>query len=312
VCSSDLNPKTNKVSISDLFKNVRLHYVDIRDYFEYRFFDTLGHIYDIAYDFMTKHYVPANELDIIIHELDATQQHINLIIKIIKSDQNLKKNNSKKKISVIKFEYNNNLEEETLQYLFHKLLTSYKNDNVKNIMNKFINDLEKDLIDYNNKLESVINKFIEHKNLLTNSNGKLIKDENSAYGYHYGLSGFTIRNIIKNIIDEIDMINNNFIDMFMTFMDIYFLRRFLDKDYITNGIAYTGAAHSEIYIYFLVKLFNFKITHASYTKINDFDKLTKEIHKIKSRKELFKITELFSPPVFKQCSDMTNFPDNFL
>lgn len=33
------------------------------------------------------------------------------------------------------------------------------------------------------------------------------------------------------------------------FVDIYFLRRFLDKDYITNGLSYTGSTHSLMYVY---------------------------------------------------------------
>lgn len=45
------------------------------------------------------------------------------------------------------------------------------------------------------------------------------------------------------------------------------LRRFLDKTYITNSIAYTGMGHSMNYIYILLHEFDFKITHVSYTEI---------------------------------------------
>ena len=39
----------------------------------------------------------------------------------------------------------------------------------------------------------------------------------------------------------------------------YFLRRFLDKDYITKNIVYTGFIHTIEYLYFLVKHYDFKI-----------------------------------------------------
>ena len=65
-------------------------------------------------------------------------------------------------------------------------------------------------------------------------------------------------------------------DINVTFMDVYFLRRFLDKKYITNTVTYTGINHSINYIYALVKYFDFKITHASYMKY-DIKEATKKI-----------------------------------
>jgi hypothetical protein len=85
------------------------------------------------------------------------------------------------------------------------------------------------------------------------------------------------------------------------------LRRFLDKDYITNGIAYTGAAHSIAYIDMLSKLFGFKVTHFSYSKISDLNKLNSEIIKT----EEYDLADIFFPEKITQCSDITNFPKNF-
>ena len=48
--------------------------------------------------------------------------------------------------------------------------------------------------------------------------------------------------------------------MYTTFTNAYFLRRFLDKDYIRNVITYCGRYHGLNYIYFLIKYFNFEIT----------------------------------------------------
>ena len=107
---------------------------------------------------------------------------------------------------------------------------------------------------------------------------------------------------VENIIEE------KFIEFFARFTDIYFLRRFLDKEYITNAIVYSGALHSSTYVSVLVKKFAFRVTHASYSKITDMTKLTNKIRKL----PLMEMQELILPPKFIQCSDMTGFPTKFL
>lgn len=88
---------------------------------------------------------------------------------------------------------------------------------------------------------------------------------------------------------------------------MYFLRRFLDKDYITNSISYTGGLHSMTYIHTLVKYFDFKITHTSYSKY-----IIKDINqKIKNMELGPEYYAIFMRPIKYQCSDITNFPDNF-
>jgi hypothetical protein len=42
-------------------------------------------------------------------------------------------------------------------------------------------------------------------------------------------------------------------------MDLYFLKRVLDKDYIKKSIMYCGDYHFTHYVSFLVKYFNFEI-----------------------------------------------------
>ena len=67
------------------------------------------------------------------------------------------------------------------------------------------------------------------------------------------------------------MLNNqdwmSWICAFLT--DLYFIRRFITKDYIKNGIIYTGSAHLCDITYILTKYFNFKITNIFY-KHNNF------------------------------------------
>ena len=90
-------------------------------------------------------------------------------------------------------------------------------------------------------------------------------------------------------------------------MDLFFLRRFLDKDYVTNGIVYTGALHSSTYVYTLIKYFGFKITHWSYLKVTP-EELYKLVEKMNNPDD---ISEYIYPPKLYQCSDMTKFPKLF-
>ena len=90
-------------------------------------------------------------------------------------------------------------------------------------------------------------------------------------------------------------------------MDAYFLRRFLDKDSITNAVAYTGIYHSINYIFFLVKYSNFKITHCSYIN-GDISTISQ---KIKNSKNSIDIHNIFYPSKFIQCTNLSEFPDLF-
>ena len=73
-------------------------------------------------------------------------------------------------------------------------------------------------------------------------------------------------------------------------MDCYFLRRFLDKDYITNAIVYTGHIHTTEYLFFLIKYYDFEII-----EYDDKNKLTiDEIMKyIKKNNSVYDIINTF-------------------
>ena len=90
-------------------------------------------------------------------------------------------------------------------------------------------------------------------------------------------------------------------------VDIYFLRRFLDKDYITNGIVYMGIYHIAFYCYVLVKYFNFKITHIA----NDTISIKKLEMKIKKEKFSKDIIKTLMDKKLNQCSNLSIFPEGF-
>ena len=65
------------------------------------------------------------------------------------------------------------------------------------------------------------------------------------------------------------MLDKLIVDIYSLITDVYFLRRILDKDYITTILSYTGSAHSANIIYILVKYFDFTVTHIADLKQNE-------------------------------------------
>lgn len=192
-------------------------------------------------------------------------------------------------------------------YLLNKMYHSYNHDVVKqfahNEINKIVDDLHS-LVSQSNKAIKTFNKiFITVANSADND---LQKNPVSGY-YNYGLSFYTQHRMTETIYLELIKIANNLRGYFIKFMDVYFIGRFLDKDYITNAIAYTGASHSVVYIDILCKQFDFKVTHFHYAKIPDLEELNVEIRKT----DLPDLDAIFFPPFLEQCSDITNFPEKF-
>jgi hypothetical protein len=88
---------------------------------------------------------------------------------------------------------------------------------------------------------------------------------------------YTRENNIKLLY--IDTLAERFMNFLVVITDLYFMRRFLDKKYIKNGILYTGLYHFYNISYLLVKYFNYKITNIFVC--NPKFKITDEIKKLK-------------------------------
>jgi len=295
------DPKKNKVSVNKLFKSVRLHYLDVRDYFKHGLFDKMSELSEICHGFMVADDINPLDLNNVINLMQSIKDHLELTINILKKTIN--------KVPKTKIIKEKPTDIESLEYLANKMKKSYKHSDVKNVMNMLIVDSIKNFKYTIEEIEADTKTFKTYVDDIIASNGKLIKDTNTSYLYNYGLSSYSIRYMIIDIVNKIESLNDEkIVEFFARFTDIYFLRRFLDKDYITNAIVYSGALHSNTYVYMLVKYFDFKITHASYTKVHNLNKLTDEIKK----KSLMEIQELILPRTFDQCSNMENFPIDFL
>lgn len=276
--------KFNNVSINEIFNKFRLHYMDIRDYLKSSVQKKIYKMLVIS-DYVNKsNNISYDQINELIELLYIMKNHFEQMIVILQNTTNRFLN-----LRVIDHYQDNT---EILKYLINKIRNSYKHDKIKLVITKYldknINNCEKIIDDINVS----INKFKKYAKIVNNSEIDIL----------------LIKKIVKKTTDKISyLFTNNFIEFFARFTDLYFIRRFLDKDYITNAIVYTGALHSNMYIHILLNDFDFKITHISWNKLNNIDKLNKKIKK----KTLSEIEELIVPDNTNQCSSMSSFPDNF-
>lgn len=306
------NPETNKVSMSDIFKNIRLHYADIRNFF-YGVFDNVEHSFSNIIDAIEKDKLNVNHLHKLIESTKKLKDGYLSTINAITEIENM---NYKKKEVVIKNENISNEEYFSKRlYLLNKIINLYNHQNVKKILSQKIYDMRTVMTNYINELDKLINKFENYLDIINVKKIHLVKNIHTGI-YDYGLDFFIKKDISLNILLDIDTMRRNYIFLFVIFIDVYFLRRFLDKDYITNGIIYMGALHCIDYIDILLNDFGFRITNASYSKINNLDELNKTIPKYrKNVKHIGQLAEYLNefllPPILNQCSDISNFPKNF-
>ena len=297
------DPKKNKVRINELFKNVRLHYLDIRDYYKHNIYFITADAVNIARKFMSNDNIDPQGLEMIIHLLDVMEDHLSHTINVLS-----KRQTKKNRTPTIIREKNQDVDVETLEYLANKIKNSYKHNDVRNkmlnLINESINNFKKTI----QTIKSAITRFESYRKDIMATHDRLTKDPKSTYIYVYGLSSYSVREMIMDIMNTCELlVDDMLVEFYARFTDIYFLRRFLDKDYITNAITYTGALHSNTYVHFLVNEFNFKVTHASYSKIEDMRALTTEIKK----RAVNMIQELILPEWFGQCSSLKGFPEEF-
>ena len=177
--------------------------------------------------------------------------------------------------------------------------------------------------DYKNSIDIIRKMLDKLKHIIKAEDNNLINKIKNKYT-HPEIKNKIIP-LIDNLFDYIEIIKNNLINiqvlsdaeeqyleiiqLYAWLMDIYFLRRFLDKDYITNAIIYCGVGHSIRYIIFLIKSFDFKITHASYSSkpLPLVNQIIKESTDEINHNDISK----YFINNYIQCIDITSFPENF-
>jgi hypothetical protein len=286
------NPSNNK--LSSLFHNIRFHYIDIRTAIWYIIVPILDYTITALqnnHDYVDK----------------IVTDFVNIMIELLtKMLEALKNKNKLEKINVTAIKsfnfdmaeiyHNKNMRDEYfnhLIYLMNKFLHGYTNVNVKKIIYHYIDEY---LIP---EWDDALNDFIE------------LRDEVKRLDYE----NYQNKRVKNRFIDEFIMINNSLYPLFQNLVDLYFMRRFLDKKYITNAIVYSGAAHSVVYVYMLNNI-GFKITNCANCATQNMTELNDTVAQVSdfpSGKSVYNLLKIFLPSVDnpRQCSDMNDFPEGF-
>ena len=270
------------------YENLRIHYLDIRNY------KYLEQIHQNSYYLID--YLNSNNIykfKTINEKLDTMKFYLNKIMDYYVNNLDKSYDTDKENI---------------FENLLDKIMNKYNNIDNKQKINKFLETNFYKKIKYTNELiTNLKTKLNEYSINIENSNKKdkyvvcnKNKKDYEKYIYEYSFYKtkeyydikYEINNKCSEIKEQVDIIK-------LTIMDCYFLRRFLDKDYITNNIVYTGFIHTIEYLYFLVKHYDFKII-----EMDDKNSYTiKELNNIiKNNNSIYDVINiLLSKQSFKQC-----------
>ena len=235
-------------------KNVRLHYLDIRDHLE--LFDVLNIIDDdmkINVELLINNF-NNNEKDTYMQNILNNIESIKKKIKIIKHNKKI----------VLQNKLNNyNKTTESQKYYLNKVINKYEDNDLKKNINEFINNY------YDTVIYSLYKEFGKLEGYMEKNN---TIDEKMLYA------------LIESIIGKIT-------DLYSLFTDAFLLRRILDKKYVKKAIVYSGRQHSLNCIFFLVKYYDFKIIKIYDSSEKDVNKLTEQIY---NADNVFKTYKLFN------------------
>jgi hypothetical protein len=247
----------DKVKYSKSNQNVRLHYLDIRDHLELFYITS-----QINYEIMPK-------LNLLKNSKMTNDEKINKINDINKSLELIKKYMNRLNDNIDKIRQNQikTIDKKTQEYYLNKIINEYNNE----------------------KIKLYINDFIEYQNIdnLSEYNKILLKIHRTIFYYKSKLDN---TEIVNEIILFFNSLSDIITDIYTLYTDVYFLRRFLDKNYIKNAITYCGRQHAINYIYFLVKYCKFNITKIYNSNDLSIDYI---MDKINETSDLRKVYNLF-------------------
>lgn len=322
----DMKEKNKKIfnAGSKSFKNLRLHYLDVRSFYGAsdicitlsNKIDDLLHNYNYGYEqlwmidgLMINYINLKNELKFLLKHLYK---------KIYDKEINIKEKNDDILLEIKKeaqrYEKYIQSKESRLDKYSKKIFGTFHNKHIKEtLMNSHIVDV---LLYHIKKILRKIKSSIKLTSKLTKlaeyHDRNLYKREKSFYknspDYFYGYDYYAMLKINNSLKLKFQYIKDYLITVFAHITDLYFLRRLLDKNYIENAIVYTGMYHTQNYVKILIKNFNFIMTHASYSKY-DIEKINKMIKN--GEDDNFGIETLIYPQTLKQCGNMHKFPKNF-
>lgn len=276
---------------------IRLHYIDIREY------TMIFKLYDLAdylFTSVTTTRLEAINFNRIITTLEDMKNILGPMIIIVDliDSKHYTFNMEKAKKS----------KEEMIHELFYKILHQYSNEKNKNIIKQYFYkhfyDAIKDVIKFIDELITHVNE-IDTKLYDEYKNQYLVIDEHK-YGntvcaeIYYGVEHDYVDVMTYDLKKEFGKLMQIIANIGSCLMDCYFLRRFLEKsNIIDKAIVYTGAYHSTVYVWFLVKYGDYEMIECNYlSDKTDIDDIQKKLAKMDFPDPALKF---LLPNTFTQC-----------
>ena len=306
-------------------QKIRLHYMDIRDYSSFNELKRKLESILIELD-RTR----LDNLSLVISELYTIKNILIFIDSMINSIITDNKNPIYEKLSTKKIDFINLKEKKTtnnkninneqalsmnmvmdvgLYQILQKILTNYKDNHNKDNIIKFFDNhyiktskylIEKidTLIKNTIEIDKIIDDFIvEEKITFEEINSQKNNGSRDILPYYfYSMSKY--KKAWRDLTDEIEEINHLIVKIGVIMTDCYFLRRLIDNSSIKKSIVYTGAYHSVIYLWFLIKYCNYNIDDYYYLR-NDIN--IKDLIKIIKKSDYLDIMQYIIPNKVNQC-----------
>ena len=293
--------KFNNETKKNIQNNIRFHYMDIRDHLERYIYNNTDILNNSARNLR-------NNMDIFSYDFNNIVMSCAQLIYELEIYMNYFKNTDMTKNKENK---ENKEAEDKIIYFLDKITKKYINKDIINKLKKeYFNDVVEKINECIEKLkklhkivldkEDYVYRYYDEKTKLNNTTD--FNNSFNTYNNYEELDKFVFN--CNKLIEEIQKL---ILYIFLKLTDIFFIRRFLDKDYIMNAITYTGSAHSINYINILVSYFNFKITHFSYSEEKNLEKLN-----MIAKNDVSKLNYILHPQHLIQCSDISSFPNDFI
>lgn len=297
----DLN--ANKVVVNEMFKNVRFHYANISYTLAGTIMRIAGPLRHEVADVIGTHNFITDVLPSIVTRLRELIEEIALMKQILLGNEN-----PDDKIIATSTDALEPTSTTTAQmkHLAYKLKNKYEHPDIKKMIGKKFTNVVKELNAVVSKSTEAVDKFTEYINFCSESKDKLIYypdiDE-----FSYNVSYVYINNASFDIYVRTMKIWSGCMRATDQFSNMYLLRRILDKSYTKKCVILYNSEGSTNCIDFLMKNFDFKITHIA----NSNGKNVSEINtRIKSGTLDDAIVTLY-PEKNIGCSNIKHFPENF-
>ena len=300
--------KVTNHKISSNLKNVRFHYIDIRD----RIYVLTIHPLNFAIQQLKEVQHNPNNKELVEIIPIIIETCINTVIKFLK--RMIKILNGSTVIPKKSIQYTETFDigienPNYSQFLLDPELQNTYTKYTEYLLNKAINN-------YHDKdIQKIIRKYIVYHVYKETSHVIFLMKKYLDYVKTLSDEKYLDNNTTNTIIDKLSEFTRIIFGIIARIIDIYFLRRFLDKDYIDHTIVYSGAAHSVMYTKILTEL-GFRITHAAKAIIDDISTINKvilEINNFPSEKSLFDMLNFLDINTFtQQCINVAGFPTDFL